>query len=55
MSITDEVLRPSQFAKRLGVETLVVVRAMHDGRLPRIKMPDGTYGVPSSALTTFTT
>jgi len=53
MSTTEEILRPSQFAKRLGVETLVIVRAMHEGTLPRIKMTDGTYGIPSAALTTF--
>ena len=50
----DEILRPSEFARRLGVATLVVVRAMHDRKVPLVKLDDGTFGIPESALATFT-
>lgn len=53
MATADEVLRPTQFAQRLGVETIVVVRAMHRGDVPRIRMSDGSFGIPASALDTF--
>lgn len=49
----EEILRPSEFARRLGVETVVVVRAMYDRRVPRVELDDGTLGIPASALVGF--
>lgn len=51
----DEILRPTQFARRLGVETIVIIRAMHARTVPIVKMEDGTFGIPASALTSFPT
>ena len=45
-----EILRPAEAAKRLGVRTLVVIEAMHERRVPRVRLPDGTLGIPSDAL-----
>ena len=47
---TAEVLRPAEAARRLGVSTEVVVRAMYERRVPRVRLEDGTLGVPSDAL-----
>jgi hypothetical protein len=47
---TAEVLRPAEAARRLGVPTEVVVRAMYERRVPRVRLDDGTLGVPSEAL-----
>ena len=49
----DEVLRPTEFARRLGVRTIVVLRAMHARQVPRVLLPDGTLGIPASALASF--
>jgi hypothetical protein len=46
----DTVLRPAAAAERLGVRTLVVLTAMHEQRVPRVRLSDGTLGVPASAL-----
>jgi len=43
----------TQFAQRHGVETIVVVRAMHRGDVQRTRMSDGSFGVAASALDTF--
>jgi hypothetical protein len=51
----DEVLRPAEFARRLGVRTIVVLRAMHAQQVPRVELPDGTLGIPESALASFST
>lgn len=48
-----EILLPAEAARRLGVPTRVVVRAMYEQKLPRVKLEDGTLGVPSDALDTF--
>ena len=53
MAVDDEILRPTEFARRLGVDTIVVVRAMHERRVPRVKLDDGTFGIPAAALATF--
>ncbi len=50
-----EILRPTRFARRLGVETIVVIRAMHARTVPTVKMDDGTLGIPASALASFPT
>jgi hypothetical protein len=52
--MTDqEVLLPAEAAQRLGVATRVVIQAMHERRLPRVKLEDGTLGIPADALDTF--
>lgn len=48
-----EVLSPSEAARRLGVRTLVVIEAMYERRLPRVRLEDGTLGIPAGALTDF--
>lgn len=45
-----EVLRPAEAAQRLGVRTLVVIEAMYERRVPRVRLPDGTLGIPADAL-----
>ena len=49
----QEVLLPAEAAQRLGVATRVVVRAMYERRLPRVKLEDGTLGIPADALDAF--
>jgi len=48
-----EVLLPAEAAQRLGVPTRVVVRAMYEKRLPRVRLEDGTLGIPADALDSF--
>ena len=48
-----EVLLPAEAARRLGVATRVVVQAMYERKLPRVKLDDGTLGVPADALDAF--
>jgi hypothetical protein len=48
-----EVLRPAEAARRLGVPTRVVVQAMYEKTLPRVRLDDGTLGIPSDALQHF--
>ena len=50
---SGEVLLPAEAARRLGVPTRVVVQAMYEKKLPRVKLDDGTLGVPAEALDTF--
>ncbi|MDP2289616.1 MAG: hypothetical protein Q8M22_00410 [Actinomycetota bacterium] len=49
----QEVLLPAEAAQRLGVATRVVVQAMYERRLPRVKLEDGTLGIPADALDAF--
>jgi hypothetical protein len=49
----SEVLLPAEAARRLGVATRVIVQAMYEKKLPRVKLEDGTLGVPAQALDTF--
>ncbi len=52
--MTDqEVLLPAEAAQRLGVATRVVVRAMNERRLPRVKLEGGTLGIPADSLNSF--
>ena len=52
--MTDrEVLLPAEAARRLGVPTRLIVQAMYEQRLPRVKLEDGTLGVPADALDAF--
>ena len=48
-----EVLLPAEAARRLGVATRVIVEAMYEKRLPRVKLADGTLGIPADALDSF--
>jgi hypothetical protein len=48
-----EVLLPAEAAQRLGVPTRVVVQAMYEKRLPRVRLDDGTLGIPADALDSF--
>jgi hypothetical protein len=49
----QEVTLPAEAAQRLGVATRVVVKAMYEKRLPRVKLEDGTLGIPADALDSF--
>jgi len=49
----SEVLRPSEAASRLGVPTRVVIQAMYEKKLPRVRLGDGTLGIPADSLDNF--
>jgi hypothetical protein len=49
----SEILRPAEAARRLGVPTRVVIQAMYEKQLPRIRLSDGTLGIPADSLDTF--
>ena len=52
--MTDsEVLLPAEAARRLGVPTRLIVQAMYEKKLPRVRLADGTLGVPADALDGF--
>lgn len=52
--MTDsEVLLPAEAARRLGVPTRLIIQAMYDRKLPRVRLADGTLGVPLDALDGF--
>jgi hypothetical protein len=53
MSADEEVLLPAEAARRLGVKTRVVVQAMYERRIPRVRLDDGTLGIPAGALAAF--
>ena len=48
-----DVLLPAEAAQRLGVPTRVIVQAMYEQRLPRVRLADGTLGIPADALESF--
>lgn len=48
-----KILRPAEFAERLGVRTRVVIEAMYERRVPRVRLEDGTLGIPEDALDSF--
>jgi len=48
-----EVLLPAEAARRLGVPTRVIVQAMYERTIPRVRLDDGTLGIPAEALDTF--
>lgn len=52
MSAT-KILRPAGSAERLGVQTRVVIEAMYAHRVPRVRLDDGTLGIPEDALDSF--
>lgn len=49
----SDLLRPAEAARRLGVRTRVVIRAMYERTLPCRYLPDGTLGIPADALDDF--
>jgi len=49
----SEVLLPAEAARRLGVPTRLVVQAMYEKKLPRVRLDDGTLGIPADALDDF--
>jgi hypothetical protein len=48
-----EVLLPAEAARRLGIPTIEIVRAMYERRIPRVRLEDGTLGIPADALADF--
>lgn len=48
-----KLLRPAEAARRLGVRTLVIIEPMHDERIRRVRLPDGTLGIPEDSLDEF--
>ena len=48
-----EVLLPAEAARRLRVATRVIIEAMYEQKLPRVRLPDGTLGIPAAALESF--
>ena len=54
--MTDsEVLLPAEAARRLGVPTRVIVKAMYERTIARVRLDDGTLGIPVDALESFGT
>ena len=52
--MTDpEVLLPAEAARRLGVPTRVIIQAMQNNQLPRVRLAAGTLRVPADALDDF--
>jgi pyridoxal biosynthesis lyase PdxS len=52
--VTDpDVLLPAEAARRLGVPTRLIIQAMYEKKLPRVRLADGTLGVPADALSDF--
>ena len=49
----NDALLPTEAARRLGVPTRVVIQAMHEKKLPRVRLADGTLGIPADALDDF--
>ncbi len=49
----SNVLRPAAASRRLGVPTRVIIQAMYEKKLPRVRLADGTLGVPMDALEAF--
>ena len=48
-----EILLPAEAARRLGVATRVIIEAMYEQKVPRVKLADGTLGIPATALESF--
>jgi hypothetical protein len=49
----DQVLLPAEAARRLGVATRVIVQAMYERTIARVRLDDGTLGIPEDALDAF--
>ena len=48
-----QVLLPADAARRLGVPTRVIVQAMDERTIARVRLDDGTLGIPVDALDSF--
>jgi hypothetical protein len=48
-----QVLLPAEAARRLGVPTRVIVQAMYERTIARVRLDDGTLGIPEDALDAF--
>jgi hypothetical protein len=48
-----QVLLPAEVARRLGVPTRVIVQAMYERTIARVRLDDGTLGIPEDALDAF--
>ncbi len=48
-----EILLPAEAAQRLGAPTIEIVRAMYERRIPRVRLDDGTLGIPADARADF--
>jgi pyridoxal biosynthesis lyase PdxS len=48
-----EIVRPAEASRRLGVPTKVIAQAMYERKLPRVRLADGTLGIPADALADF--
>jgi hypothetical protein len=45
-----EILLPAEAARQLGVTTRIIIEAMYEQKIPRVKLSDGTLGIPAAAL-----
>jgi hypothetical protein len=50
--VMPELLRPAVAAERLGIPTRVLVRLMHERRIPHV-VKDGIAHVPADAIDQF--
>ncbi len=48
-----EVLQPAEAARRVGVPTRLIIQAMYEKKLPRVRLADGRLGVPAETLNEF--
>lgn len=48
-----KILHPTEAARKLGIPTREVIRAMYYRRIPRVRLDDGTLGIPEDALEAF--
>jgi hypothetical protein len=48
-----EILLPAEAARQLGVTTRIIIEAMYEQKIPRVKLSDGTLGIPAAALASF--
>lgn len=51
--MTTKILLPAEAARKLGIPTLEIIRAMYEKRIPRVRLDDGTLGIPEDALEAF--
>jgi pyridoxal biosynthesis lyase PdxS len=49
----SEILLPVEAARILGVPTRVIIQAMYEQKLPRVRLAAGTLGTPADALDGF--
>ncbi len=49
----QRILLPAEAARHLGISTFKIIEAMFEKRLPRVRLEDGTLGIPAEALDSF--